>query len=170
MTPEHWKRVAELFEAAVEHEPAARADFLARAAAGDAALAEEVLRLLASDENAGTFLNSPACLGSSSSGDDRFAAWRQSLRKENPSLATDLKTLLNEHHARGDEGFLKAQPAELPAPAALIGQKVGAYTLESPISQGGMGTSGLRGEAMVASKAVPRLKPTIRMESPAAPE
>ncbi|HKD42013.1 MAG TPA: hypothetical protein VKB87_17140, partial [Myxococcaceae bacterium] len=64
VTPEHWKRVAELFEAAVEHEPAARADFLARATAGDAALAEEVLRLLASDENAGTFLNHPAGVNS----------------------------------------------------------------------------------------------------------
>ena len=67
VTPEHWKRVAELFEAAVEHEPAARADFLARATAGDAALADEVLRLLASDENAGTFLNNPAGLNSDES-------------------------------------------------------------------------------------------------------
>jgi len=57
VTPEHWKRVTELFEAAVEREPAARAEFLARAAAADAALAEEVLRLLASDEKIGSFLD-----------------------------------------------------------------------------------------------------------------
>ena len=63
MTPEHWKRVGELFEAAVEREPAARAEFLARAAAGETALAEEVLRLLASDENAGTFMSTPRGLG-----------------------------------------------------------------------------------------------------------
>jgi tetratricopeptide (TPR) repeat protein len=59
VTPEHWKRVGELFEAALEHEPAARAEFLARAAAGDAAIADEVFRLLASDKNAGTFLSTP---------------------------------------------------------------------------------------------------------------
>ena len=67
VTPEHWKRVAELFEAAIEHEPEARADFVARATAGDAPLAEEVLRLIASDENAGTFLNNPAGLNSDES-------------------------------------------------------------------------------------------------------
>jgi serine/threonine-protein kinase len=140
VTPEHWKRVAELFEAAIEQQPAARADFLAKAAAGDAALAEEVLRLLASDENAGTFLNRPAGLSTSSASDGRLAAWHQSLRKENPSLATDLQVLLQERYARGDEGFLSTEPAALPTPAALIGQRVGAYTLESPIGQGGMGT------------------------------
>lgn len=57
MRPEHWKRVTELFEAAVDREPAARGDFLARAA--DPTLAEEVLRVLACDEKAGTFLNAP---------------------------------------------------------------------------------------------------------------
>ncbi len=64
MTPERWQRVTELFEAALEREPAARAGFLAQAAAGDSTLAEEVLRLLASDEKASTFLNAPPSLTS----------------------------------------------------------------------------------------------------------
>lgn len=59
MTPERWRRVTELFEAALEREPVRRADFLAQAAADDATLAEEVLRLLASDEKASAFLNEP---------------------------------------------------------------------------------------------------------------
>src|ERR1700682_6549484 len=64
MTPERWKRVTELFEAAVEREPVRRAAFLAQAAADDATLAEEVLRLLASDEQAGAFLHEPPGLAS----------------------------------------------------------------------------------------------------------
>ena len=93
MTPEHWKRVGELFEAAVEREPAARAEFLARAAAGETALAEEVLRLLASDKNAGTFMSTPRGLGSLPVGAGHLAARLELLREENPTLAADLKTL-----------------------------------------------------------------------------
>ena len=59
MAPEHWQRVKEMFAAALEQEPAARAGFVARAAADDPTLAEEVLRLLASHEKAGTFLSTP---------------------------------------------------------------------------------------------------------------
>src|SRR6266851_6749114 len=57
MTPERWQRVAELFEAALEKEPAARASFLAEAAGGDSTLSQEVLLLLAADEKAGEFLS-----------------------------------------------------------------------------------------------------------------
>src|SRR5215467_5521216 len=67
------------------------------------------------------------------------AAWLDLLREENPSLATDLQTLLKEHDALGEEEFLKTGAAR-PSPAPLAGQTVGAYTLESPIGQGGMGT------------------------------
>jgi serine/threonine-protein kinase len=51
-----------------------------------------------------------------------------------------LQTLLKEHDALGGEGFLEAGAAMLASPAPLTGQTVGAYTLESPIGQGGMGT------------------------------
>jgi len=67
-------------------------------------------------------------------------AWLESIREQNPSLATDLQTLIREHHALGDEGFLEAGASTLPGPAPLSGQVLGAYTLESPIGQGGMGT------------------------------
>ena len=71
---------------------------------------------------------------------EQRAAWLELLRDENPTLAADLQTLLKEHHALGDEGFLKTGEAVLPSPSALRGQTVGAYRLESPIGQGGMGT------------------------------
>ena len=138
VTPERWKRVTELFEAAVESEPAARADFLAKAAAGDAALAEEVLQLLASNENAGTYMNSPAGLGSSSTGDDHFAAWLQSLRKENPSLETDLRTLLKEHRTLADEGE-QTMPAQDGVDASRRGSILGRYIVLNKLGGGGMG-------------------------------
>ena len=68
------------------------------------------------------------------------AAWLQLLRETNPSIATDLQTLLEEHDALDDEGFLKASAVALPSPGGLIGQTVGAYTLEAAIGQGGMGS------------------------------
>ena len=46
MTPERWERIKELFEAALERPPAERAEFLARACEGEAALHAEVKRLL----------------------------------------------------------------------------------------------------------------------------
>ena len=67
-------------------------------------------------------------------------AWLEVLRKENPSLATDLQTLLKEQEALGKEEFLRTGAAARPAPAPLTGETVGAYTLETPIGQGGMGT------------------------------
>jgi non-specific serine/threonine protein kinase/serine/threonine-protein kinase len=64
ITPERWKRVSELFQAALAYKPGARDEFLAREAGGDSTLAEEVLRLLASDESASEFLNTPLALDS----------------------------------------------------------------------------------------------------------
>src|SRR5712692_5390571 len=66
--------------------------------------------------------------------------WLASLREQNPALAAVLQTLLKEHHALGDERFLQSDAATLPNPPSLAGQTVGAYTLESPLGQGGMGT------------------------------
>jgi tetratricopeptide (TPR) repeat protein len=67
LTVERWKREQELFQAALEVEPAARLGFLAQAAGDDPSLAEAVLRLLQSDEKASAFLSSlplPEPLGS----------------------------------------------------------------------------------------------------------
>ena len=59
MTPDKWARVKEIFEGALERSPEKRLEFLAEACAGDESLLGEVQRLLAEDDRASDFLNSP---------------------------------------------------------------------------------------------------------------
>jgi serine/threonine protein kinase len=68
--------------------------------------------------------------------------WMATLRAQDPMLASDLEALLEEGAAASREGFLERGAPTLtpPAPASLAGQAIGAYTLVSPIGQGGMGT------------------------------
>jgi tetratricopeptide (TPR) repeat protein len=56
---ERWARVRELLEAALDHEPASRATFVAEGSAGDNTLRDEVLRLLRNLEDSPAFLETP---------------------------------------------------------------------------------------------------------------
>ncbi len=58
--PEKWKQVEELFNAALELEPAARDSFLAEACAGDQELRREVESLLAYENQTAGFIQKPA--------------------------------------------------------------------------------------------------------------
>jgi serine/threonine protein kinase/Tol biopolymer transport system component len=60
MTPERWQRVKNLFHSALERESNQRALFLDEACAGDELLHKEVESLLASHEQTGSFIDSPA--------------------------------------------------------------------------------------------------------------
>ena len=60
MDPERWRRIDDLLQAALDHPPAERAEFLLEACKGDEALEREVSSLLASHLAAGRFLESPA--------------------------------------------------------------------------------------------------------------
>src|ERR1051325_4149363 len=60
MTSERWKEVKEVFASALEREPEERSPFLDRACNGDDALRREVESLLASHQEAGEFIESPA--------------------------------------------------------------------------------------------------------------
>ncbi len=60
MTPERWQQIKEVFQAALEHMPVARLSYLHAACAEDSALRAEVESLLASYEQAPSFLERPA--------------------------------------------------------------------------------------------------------------
>src|SRR3984893_727801 len=68
------------------------------------------------------------------------AGWLSTLRALNPALADQLQTLLEEHQALAQEGFLEKRPPLPPGAAARAGETVDAYTLLSAIGQGGMGS------------------------------
>ncbi len=68
------------------------------------------------------------------------AAWLAGLRAEDPALARDVELLLEDHRALDAEGFLGTPPFPPAGAATLEGQSIGAYTLVSPLGQGGMGT------------------------------
>ena len=58
--PERWRVVKDLFDATLARLPEERARFLERACVGDEALRNEVESLLASDEEAKSFMETPA--------------------------------------------------------------------------------------------------------------
>ena len=60
MTPERWQQIKDLFEAVSERDPVERSAFLDKVCAEDKALRLEVESLLASDEQAGSFIEAPA--------------------------------------------------------------------------------------------------------------
>lgn len=60
MDSERWKQIDNLLQAALVRPPDERAEFLRRACAGDEALEREVLSLLTSRQEAGSFLETPA--------------------------------------------------------------------------------------------------------------
>src|ERR1035437_11042585 len=60
MDSERWKRVDNLLQAALERSPGERDSFVRHACAGDEAIEREVRSLLASQQRAGSFLESPA--------------------------------------------------------------------------------------------------------------
>src|SRR5882762_169689 len=60
MNAELWRKVEEVFHAALERAPEARQTFLDRSCGGDADLRKEVALLLAKEEQAGSFLEVPA--------------------------------------------------------------------------------------------------------------
>jgi hypothetical protein len=60
MTPERYRRVAEVFQAASERKPNARAEYLIQICGSDHDLRREVEAMLAADAQTGGFLDKPA--------------------------------------------------------------------------------------------------------------
>src|SRR5262249_35758529 len=72
-------------------------------------------------------------------GKDQRSAWLESLRAEKPEIAAFLDELLASHRAAEEEHFLEQHP-DLPREPSLAGQIIGAYKLNTPLGQGGMGS------------------------------
>ena len=72
--------------------------------------------------------------------DGERGAWLAALRAEDPDLASEVAALLEEYRALSREGFLEDEALKPPTQASLAGQKFGAWTLVSPVGQGGMGS------------------------------
>ena len=70
MTPEQWVRVKEVFETALQRDPASRDEYLASVCAGDARLLGEVRSLLSAFEKAGTLIEKPVIAPGSLAGDE----------------------------------------------------------------------------------------------------
>ena len=66
-------------------------------------------------------------------------AWLDTVRAEKPEIVRLLETLLESHRVAAEQGFLEKAPP-LPVDPSAAGQKVGPYTLVSPLGQGGMGS------------------------------
>jgi serine/threonine-protein kinase len=67
-----------------------------------------------------------------------LAPWLAELEISRPNAAREVRRLLDEKVRLDEQHFLETGPP-LP-PASLTGQRVGAYTLESLLGEGGMGT------------------------------
>ena len=67
-------------------------------------------------------------------------SWLETLRREDPGLASELEQLLEERGAVHRDGFLDSRMGAPPAPPSLAGQTIGSYTVIEPIGQGGMGS------------------------------
>ena len=87
MQPERWRKIEEIYQAALEREESRRAAFLAEACAGDGALQEEVESLLA-HKDAASFIESPVMevVGKARAQDD--SQWRHAEEKERKRIGT----------------------------------------------------------------------------------
>ena len=71
--------------------------------------------------------------------DEPRAVWLRGIREQNPELADQLETLLDEFQILSNEHFLERAPATLMG-TACADQTIGAYRLVAPIGHGGMST------------------------------
>ncbi|CEF49025.1 unnamed protein product [uncultured bacterium] len=122
MTPARWSQVRSIFFAAQELEMSARATFINEASAGDADVERDVLRLLALDAQAGSFLERPAMLDLASS--------------DPPIGASVFEVAAQQIGDDASGSWLGQQSGNYRLPA---GAHLGPYEVIAPLGVGGMG-------------------------------
>jgi serine/threonine protein kinase/tetratricopeptide (TPR) repeat protein len=68
------------------------------------------------------------------------AQWIAERRLENPEMAAELEALLDREAGIADDFLSTGVAPRMPATSTLAGQTLGAYVLEGPLGQGGMGS------------------------------
>src|SRR5688572_24952912 len=111
MSPERWREIDDVFQAAVELPPRDRAFFLSKRCGDDQELFDEVAKLLTSDESAADFIESPIWTDSS------FL---------NTSAKKELSISFDPEGRNGDRDN-------------FLGRQIGPYQLVREIGRGGMG-------------------------------
>jgi len=122
MTQTRWSQVRAIFFAAQELDAHARATFIHQASAGDFNVEQEVLRLLALDAKAGSFLEKPAAL--------KLALSAPPIETAEQTMATRLTG------DDGSESWIERPSADSRLQA---GAHLGPYEIIAPLGAGGMG-------------------------------
>src|SRR5215203_875223 len=111
MSPERWREIEEVFQAAVEMPRADRAQFVDKFCGQDAELKAEILKLLASDDSASDFIESPIWT------DSKFL---------NTSAKKELSSSIDREVDDGEHD-------------TFLGKNVSVYRIDEEIGRGGMG-------------------------------
>jgi hypothetical protein len=120
MTPERWRQIATIFDAALAHDEAERAAFVATSCGTDAELRREIESMIAAHQNAGRFGDTPL-----------FA------------LQTEVESLLDAQQRAGN--FAERPPVDRIGasaaftPAVNRGAPFGTYQIAECLGAGGMG-------------------------------
>src|SRR3712207_4737097 len=111
MTADRWQQIEAILQAALDIEAGARRrSFVAEACADDVELRATVERLIAADEHAASFIETPA--------------WTDS-RMLGTVVRNDLASLFDQPPPEADR---------------VVGKKIGAFELKRELGRGGMGT------------------------------